>query len=187
MRIVLYAVVAIVAFCATVVGTLYFTGALDKESLVRLKGSFSKAPQKVEEGTKPQQAAQEVSVATALREKEKQIAQREKELAEEKERLDQERAEFDEIMKKVDGSLKQMAKQVDSLGAEEAKQVSDLAKTYAEMRPEKAAKILQGMPVENSVNILKRIVPRKRAQIIEKMENASEISEAIIAKVGVSG
>jgi len=186
MKILLYAAIALVVFCGMVALTLHFKGALNKEALTSLKRSF--LPQK-EDAEQDAQADGQVSgpvlpLATALAEKEKQLAQWETEIAEERKRLEQEEARFEEIRKEIETLLKQMQQRVDSLDAEEEQRLADLAKTYAGMRPEGAAQILEKMPVDDAVRILMRTPTRNRARIVEKMQNAPEISEAIIAAVG---
>ena len=185
MRILLYAVIALVVFCGMVAVTLHFKGALNKEALMSLKSSFLARDEDAGQGADTAgQVGPLLPLATALTEKEQQLAQWEQEIAEERKRLEQEETRFDEIRKEVEALLKQMQTEADSLDAEEEQRLSDLAKTYAGMRPEGAAQILQQMPVDDAVRILMRTPTRNRARIVEKMENASEISEAIISAVG---
>jgi|GEM_PF-3100249 len=186
MKILLYVAIALVVFCGMVVLTLHFKGALNKEALTSLKSSFLTQDEGAEQdvGSERQVEGPVLPLATALAEKEEQLAQWETEIAQERKRLEQEEARFEEIRKEVETLLKQMQQQVDSLDAEEEERLTDLAKTYAGMRPEGAAQILQKLPVDDAVRILMRTPTRNRARIVEKMENASDISEAIIAAVG---
>ncbi len=185
MKALLYAAIALVVFCGMVAVTLHFKGALNREALISLKNSFLGRDEGGEGVADPGgQAGPLLPLATALAEKEQRLTQWEAEIAQERKRLEQEQARFEEIRKEVEALLKQMQKRVDSLDAEEEQRLSDLAKTYAGMRPEGAAQILQKMPVDDAVRILMRTPTRNRARIVEKMDNASEISEAIISAVG---
>jgi flagellar motility protein MotE (MotC chaperone) len=149
-----------------------------------LRNSFTGEGEETQQGTATERSQLLLPLADALAEKEKQLAQRETEIALEKKRLEDEQGRFEQIRREVEGLLKQMEQQVDSLDAVEEERLSELAKTYAGMRPEGAAKILQKMSVDDAVRILMRTPTRNRARIVENMENASDISAAIISALG---
>jgi len=184
MKLLLYVVIALVVFFGVVVGTLYFKGMLNKEALATLKGNVAGEDEETETELASEQGQQLMTLAAALKEKEKQLAQREQDIAQDEKRLDQERKELESIRKEIDALLKQMGQQVETLDGEREKELEDLAKTYAAMEQKKAGEILSKMPVEDAVRILKRITTRQRGPIVQEMENAREVSEAIIRELG---
>ncbi len=182
MKIVIYIVVALLGFCAVVAATLYFKGALNKETIASLMG---KEPQDQEEITAPS-GQPLMPIATALKEKETQLAQREGEVAKEEERIKQERADFESERKELEDLLKKMETQLGALDADETQRVSDLAKTYAEMEPQMAAQILDqmladGAMKDDAVKILRQIKAKDRAQIVAQMKNAVTVSKALMS------
>lgn len=184
MKLVLYIVIALVAFCLVVVGTLYFKGMLNKETLAGLKGSVAGEGEETEPELVSEEGQQLMTLSAALKEKENHLAQREGDIAQEEKRLDQERKELESIRKEIETLLKQMGQQVGALDEEREKELLDLAKTYSAMEAKKAAEILSKMPVEDAVLILKRITSRQRGPIVQEMPNAREVSEAIIRELG---
>ena len=185
MKVVIYIVVAAVGFCAVAAATLYFKGGLNKETIANLRRSVLGS----EKGNQGQTASQPgqplLPLATALREKEKQLAQREDELGLEEERIKGERAALESERKKLEELLKRMEIQLAALDQDEAKRLSDLAKTYQEMQPAKAAAILDQMSVDHVVKILGQITKAKdRAKIVESMKKSLQISEALISGTG---
>jgi flagellar motility protein MotE (MotC chaperone) len=78
-----------------------------------------------------------------------------------------------------------MEVQLAALDQDEAKRLSDLAKTYQEMQPARAAEILDQMPVDDVVKILGQMTKAKdRAKIVESMKKSLQISEALISGMG---
>ncbi len=183
MKLLLYVVIALVAFCGVVVGTLYFKGVLTKEAIASLKGTAAVEGGDTEVELASEEGQHLTTLAAALRDKEKRLAHREEEIAQDEKRLDQERKELESIRKEIDALLKRMEQQVEALDAEREKELDDLAKTYAAMEQKKAGEILSKMPVEDAVRILKRITTRQRGPIVQEMTNAREVSEAIIREL----
>jgi flagellar motility protein MotE (MotC chaperone) len=186
MKIVIYIVVALLGFCAVVAATLYFKGALNKETIASLMG---KEPQDQEEIAAPS-GQPLMPIATALKEKEKQLAQREEEVSKDEDRIKQERADLESERKKLEDLLKKMETQLGALDADEAQRLSDLAKTYAEMEPQTAAQILDQMFAagaagsamkDDAVKILRQIKAKDRAQIVEQMKNSVAVSRALMS------
>jgi flagellar motility protein MotE (MotC chaperone) len=184
MKLLLYVLIALVAFCGVVVGTLYFKGMLNREALASLKGTVASEGGDTEAELASEEGQYLTTLATALKEKENQLAQREEDIARDEKRLDQERKELESIRKEIDALLKRMEQQVETLDGEREKELDDLAKTYAAMEQKKAGEILSKMPVEDAVRILKRITTRQRGPIVQEMTNAREVSEAIIRELG---
>ena len=180
MKLLLYIGIALVVFCGVVAGALYFKGALNTETLASLRGSPADEGEETEGAPVSEEGKQLMTLATALKEKEKQLAQREDDVGKEENRLDQERKELENIRKEIEALLKMMGEQVDTLDAEKEKELLDLAKTYEAMDEKKAGEILSKMPLDDAVSILKRITTRKRGPIVQEMPTAREVSEAII-------
>ncbi len=186
MKIVIYIVVALLGFCAVVAATLYFKGALNKDTIATLMG---KEPQDQEEITPPS-GQPLMPIATALNEKEKQLAQREEEVAKEEARIKQERADLESERKQLENLLKKMETQLVALDADETQRLSDLAKTYAEMEPQSAAQILDQMfedgaaddsMKDDAVKILRQIKAKDRAAIVELMKSSVAVSRALMS------
>jgi len=184
MKLLLYIGIALVAFCGVVGATLYFGGALNKETLDSIRGSDAGQGEQSDIEIVSEESRQLTALATALRDKENQLAQREEDIAKDEKRLEQERKEFESFRKEIDALLKRMGEQVDILDAEKEKELLDLAKTYEGMDEKKAGEILSKMPLDDAVSILKRINTRKRGPIVQEMDNAGAISEAILKESG---
>jgi len=182
MKIIIYIVVALLGFCAVVAATLYFQGALNKETIASLMGK----EKEVQEEMPAPPGQPLMPLATALKEKESQLAQREDEIKIEEDRIKKERADLEAEIKNLAGLLKKMETQLAALDADEAQRLSELAKTYAEMEPQNAAQILDQMLDEetvkdDAVRILLQIKAKDRAKIVEAMQNSVAVSEALIS------
>lgn len=184
MKTVLYIVVALIAFCGVVAGTLHFTVGLTKGNLTSVVNSFLGRVEDVEAGGEVPGETRLPQIAAALRQKEKELAERDAEITAQEKRLGQERAEFDQIRKNVENLVKQVDKQLEALDEQEEKQLQELADTYKAMDADRAAEKLQELEVERAVQILLRISSRNRAEILQNMTNAVEITEKILGNSG---
>ncbi len=177
MKFLTYIVAAAVGFCAVTAATLYFKGALNKETLASLIGKETQEEEIASPTGEPL-----LPLATALKEKEKQIAQRAQELKVEEDRIKQEWTVLEAERKTLEGKLKEMQTQLAALDQEEMTRLTELAKTYQEMNSQTAARILEQMPVDDVVKILRQITKAKdRAKIVENMRNSLAISKAIMS------
>ncbi|WIV20780.1 kinesin [Paenibacillus polygoni] len=108
------------------------------------------------------------------------------------EQVQEEKAKQDSKVQKLEDEIKELQVTTSSSGDGAAsneteiidpylKQVKDLAKMYGQMKPSKAAPIVQSMTLEEQVQLLAEMKPDAQRSILEKMtaKAAAEVTEAL--------
>ncbi len=165
MKKVLYVLVALVSFSAALAGALAFTGNLSRESLMRLiKQQPAMTAQQEPEKELLSPLAQEMKEReAALKAREQAVAEREAQVAQREKELEALRKDVEQIQKQIQGAF---------ADEEQDRQVrlETIANTVAEMKADRAAQALEGMPVDEAAEILAIVEAKDRGKIVEKMD-----------------
>lgn len=179
MKILIFLVVPLFVFGATLLGALAWSGQLNQESFQRMLGKEVVNESKGE-GNKVT-ADSLGALAQQLKQRENAIAAKEKELAENETRLearkkslDQQAVELKTLMEQIDGNLAQ---------AEQDRQakIKAQALSVASMDAESAAKALESLPTQDAAAILLDVKDKQRGEILNNMtpEKAATLLKAL--------
>lgn len=170
MKILLYLVVPVFVFCATLLGALAATGHLNQQSFEQLMGKKPVAAEAKDEKKEGGQREGLGLVADQLREREAAVAKRELELNQRQAQLDaqeknikQQTADLKTLMAQIDGNLAQAEQ--DRLAKIKTQSLS-----VESMKPEKAAQALNAMTTQDAAAILAQIKDKSRGKILNSME-----------------
>lgn len=165
MKIVIYGLIGLVSFAATLAVSLLLTGNLSMDAVQRV---FGPAPPPAVETGVPDPLAPLVQQIkkreSALQQREQALKQRENQVVQREQELAQMQKRLTDIQKQID----------DSLGdAEQERRVrmETVASTISVMKPDKAAERLEEMPIEDAAEILYLVKPKERGKIVEAMKS----------------
>jgi len=169
MKIILYAMVALISFIASLAAALALTGNLSKETLDRMMGKESAVttPSAV---APPPQSDSVGPLVQQLKKKEESLKKREQELNEQATQLDQRQQELERMRTDLEGMQKQIQTAVQDADKERDGRLQAIAITISEMKPDKAAERLKGMSAQDVAEILGFVKPKDRGKIVEAME-----------------
>lgn len=166
MRIIIYAVAALLSFTGALAGALALTGNLKPENLDRVLGRGEPAAE--QESTLPEEDALS-SLARALRDRETTLARRETTLVERERALAKRESELRQLESTVEERIRDLNNLLGQADNEMIARRQTLADTFSRMDPKKAAEQLQSLPAEDSVAILRLIDDKSRAKILDAM------------------
>ncbi len=166
MKYALFLLLGLLSFAGALAGALALTGNLNGEALQRLLGS--PAAEAVNNASAENQdvdmlVRQLREKETALARKEQELKERESQLLLREESLKTLRDEVEQMQSRVQGAMEEA-------DAERKVRIESVALTLTEMRPNKAAERLDGMPPEEVAEILALIEAKDRGKIIEAMD-----------------
>lgn len=163
-RMLVYIVLALVAFSVVLVAVLAYNNQLSRENIARLLGRVE--PPVIEE------APDEVdALVQALDARQKSLDEREALLEKREEQLALRAQELDAELKELNATLAQINEAMTSLDAERQERVAQVAATYAAMEPQAAAEVLQQIPEEEAALFLSNIEDEdSRADILSEMD-----------------
>ena len=166
MKTVALAALFIVSFAAALVTATALTGNLSKEGIARLvKG----APEVTAAPTEP---ADDLGPLTrALRAREEELAKREAAVKQREERVSQMEADLGQLRTEILEIQQQIQQAIDGEETNREKRVTEVATSLSAMKPDKAAKALDGWPdIADAADVLRRIKDRDRGKILDAME-----------------
>lgn len=165
MKMVLYGLVAVASFIVALAGALAFTGNLSKESLLQLiqqQPAMDAQEQPEKELLSP--------LAQEIKQREAELAQREKALAEKASQLEQREKELEMLRKDVEQIQKNIQSTFADADEDRKVRLETIANTVAEMKSDRAAQALEGMPVGEAAEILAMVDAKDRGKIVEAMK-----------------
>lgn len=168
MKIVIYALAALLAFALTLAGALAVTGNLSGEALARIAGG-DPAPGLPAPGA-PAVSDPLSPVAQQLKRREDALLEREARLKTWEAQLIQREGSLESLRKELESLQKQLNTTVAEAEADRKSRLEAVAITIEKMRPERAAERLLGLPTEEAAEILVLVRDKARGKIIEAMD-----------------
>ena len=164
MKILLYALVGLVAFVLTLVGAMFFTGNLSQEGFDRLLGTEEPAPavSEPEDDLDP--------LLKALKSREETVRDGEKDLEARQKNLEIRERDVETMLKDVTQVLEQLTDSLDETDADHEKLLVETAKSIEGMKAKNAAEVLGEIPIEDAAQLLLRIKDRDRGKILDEMD-----------------
>ena len=178
MKVLLYAVAALLSFVVAVLGMMAYSGSLNKEGFDKLLGRDQPAAP----AATALPGADDLSAsALALKEREEEIAAREKELAQQQKRLDDTQSQMEELRSTLQELIAQLTDTVNSRDANEEARLKAVADSLAGMKPQQAALALNEWPAAQAAQLLQLVEERVRGKILDGMnqEKAAEVLKAM--------
>lgn len=169
MKIAGYIILGLAAFLITLMVPVALSGNLSMETLNRIIGREA-ADKKSEPATPVEEPDDIDPLVKALKAREEKVAQREAELAKEAARLDQDKAHVKELVGELEQILAQITQSLDTADANREKQIGEVAKSFASMKPKNAAQALETLPAEDAIAYLKYIKEKDRGKILDEMQ-----------------
>ena len=160
-----FLVLALLPFALTLVGMLAYTGNLNKEGLDKLLGR-NQPEVAVETALEPDDLSE---TAKALHEREEAIAARERDLEQQQQRLSETQSQMEELRGTLEELIAQLTKTADTIDADEATRLQDVAKSLGGMKADQAAILLEEWTPEQGARLLQLIPERSRGKILDKM------------------
>lgn len=178
MKVLLYAVAALLSFVLALVGLMAYSGSLNKEGLEKLLGREQPAAPiaPAEPGADDLSAT-----ANALKEREEELAAREAEIKLEQQRLEDTQAQMEELRGTLQELIAQLTESADLRDANEEARLKAVADSLAGMKPQQAALALEQWPPSQAAQLLLLVEDRVRGKILDgvKQDKAAEILKAM--------
>ena len=173
MKPVLFGLVGLLSFVGVFVGSLAATGNLNKAALDR---ALKREPA-MTEAAGPGPATQAVSdtigpLAQQLKKKEDALNEREKKLDEREAELAQREKDLEALRGQVETLQQEVKGEMNAQAGETQKKREAIALTIGEMKPDKAAERLKGLPTEDVAAILSGMKSKEAGKILEAMDAA---------------
>ncbi len=164
MRILVWLVLALVAFAAGILGPMAATGNLNSDGINLALGRTSSeaTPTQTEDPLGP--------FAQKLKIRETDVAEREKAMAERADRLDQRERELDDLLEQIQEIQARLDEQILSQDAARMERLDKMAKMMASMDPGKAAEDLESMTPDDAAEVLLLVKDRTAGSILDEME-----------------
>ena len=164
MKIVLYALVGVVAFVLTLLGAMAVSGNLSEEGFDRLLGAEELSPVTVdpEDDLDP--------LLKALKSREEAVRMAEKDLESRQENLEIRERDVETMLKDVAQVLEQLTESLDDADTGYEKNLTETAKSLEGMKAKSAAEVLEKIPLEDAAQLLLRIKDRDRGKILDEMD-----------------
>lgn len=167
-RVVLLLILGVAAFFGSLAAALAFTGNLNAESIERIlrrePPPAAAPPDPAEDPLTP--------LARQLRAKEAALVKREQELRERESRLEARMRELQQLQGELDAMHQLIAGALDESDTERTVRIQTVATTVAQMKPDRAAEALLGLPDEDAAEILREVRDRDRGKIVDAMDPA---------------
>lgn len=164
MRLVVYLVVAVVAFAAGMLIPMAIGGNLNMDAINRALGRSeppaTAAPQEDPLGP----------LAQKLKEREEELEALEAELEERRARLEQRERELDDTLEQIQEIQARLDEQMAKEDAARLERLSKLADMVAAMDPGNAAEDLEAMAPEDAAEVLLLVKDRTAGSILDEME-----------------
>jgi flagellar motility protein MotE (MotC chaperone) len=176
LRLILFLVLALLAFVGALAAMLALTGNLNQESLSRIINR--------EEALPPEPVQQEDSLgvlAAQLKAKEAELAAREEELDEQEKQIETRLQELQALQRQIEETSLQLQGVIDETDEEREQRMTTVATTVSAMKPDKAALALQGLPDDEVADILRKVKDKDRGKIVDAMdaERASRVLQEL--------
>lgn len=155
---------ALLAFVLAIVGSMAASGNLNRETLNRLIGR--------ETATRTLVVEEDVigPVAQKLKEERENLNKKAADVEEREGQLNLREQALDETLKEIRRLQEQIAGDLDTMDAERAQSLEDVAKSLSKMTPGNAASSLESWPTEEAAEILRLIKERNRGKILDAMD-----------------
>lgn len=116
-----------------------------------------------------------------IKQKEIELQNRQAELERRKENLDILEADINKRLKELNNVKQQLEEVVVQVDAKHQKEIKQLVSVLESMKPAQSAQILEGLPIDDAVNIILQMQQKKAAKILDivKPETAIKITELI--------
>lgn len=168
MKILIYLLMAVLAFALTMTAALAMTGNLSSEALARI---VSGDPTPDLSGRPTAGPSDPLSpLAQQLKRREDALRDREARLATWEAQLLQREGSLETMRRELETLQKQLNTSVDEAETERKGRLESVALTIEKMRPERAAERLLGLPTEEVADILILVKDKSRGKIIESMD-----------------
>ena len=162
MKVLLYVVLAVVAFVAAVVGATAVTGNLSQENLKRL---FAKeSPQPTDSGLGRVDA-----FVQQLKDREAELDRREKDIEEGGQRLAKRQADLEALRSELLAIQTQIQDSLKTADEGHQERLAEVAANLSKMKAANAVEVLQNWPKDDIVEILRLISDRQRVKILDAM------------------
>ncbi len=161
---------------------MFAKGLLNKEGLMRLVGREQTVSTTAEESVAETFGG---TVADKLAVRKKELDERAMKLDEKEKRVAQEISRLQKLETQISNDIKAMQGELDSQDTKKAAQLKKFSEKIAGMNPKTAAKLLEGLSVDDAVRVLDYIEPRTSGKILDEMDPAGPLSE--ITKKILSG
>ncbi|MCC6486806.1 MAG: hypothetical protein IT364_04840 [Candidatus Hydrogenedentes bacterium] len=178
MKVLLYAVAALLSFALALVGLMAYSGSLNKEGLDKLLGH--KPPAAPAAPAEP--GADDLSAtAKALKEREEELDAREDELKLQQQRLEDTQSQMEELRGTLQELIAQLTESADLRDANEEARLKAVADSLAGMKPQQAALALEQWPPSQAAQLLLLVEDRVRGKILDgvNQDKAAEILKAM--------
>lgn len=166
MKIILYGLLAVISFVLSLVAALAMTGNLSQASLDKLSGKeppVVEAPEVKKSDPVGPLVQQLKKKGEALKAQEQELNDRAAQLDKREQELGRMRSELEALQKQIQGSVQEA-------GEERTARLKSVAITISEMKPDKAAERLGGLPPDDIAEILNQVKPKERGKIVEALE-----------------
>jgi len=163
MKLILYLVLALLAFAGALVGATALSGNLSQENLKRL---FSKPA--------PRPSAAQPSRIDALvqhlKDREAELDQREQQVREDEDRLAKREADLAALRTELLAVQAEIEDTLQTADEEHQESLTEVAANISKMKPANAVEVLTNWPREDVVAILRLIPDRQRVKILDTMD-----------------
>lgn len=164
MRVLVYALAALLAFAAGMLVPLALTGNLNAEGINRILGRAEPA-----ELSAPREDPLG-SLARKLRDREEQLRAREQQLEERLARIEQRERELDDTLEQLEEIQARLDERIAEEDAARMQRIEKMADIMAAMEPAKAAEDLESMTPDDAAEVLLLIKDRTAGAILDEME-----------------
>jgi len=163
MKVLLYVVLAVIAFAVAVVGATALTGNLSAENLKRL---FAKeAPPQPPSGLGRVDAFMQ-----HLKDRETELDRREEDIEEGEQRLAKRQADLETLRSELLAIQTQIQDSLNTADAEHQERLAEVAQNLSKMKATNAVEVLKNWSKDDVVEILRLISDRQRVKILDAME-----------------
>ena len=167
MKIVLFAVLALISFVGALAGALAMTGNLSAEALTQV---ISGAPAAEEQHKAEPETDALGPLAQQIKKKENDLKEREQQLEQRESQIAQREQELTQLQKKLEDLQKQVNGGLEDAEKERRARIQTVAQTIEGMKSQKAAESLENMPPEDAAAVLGLVKPKERGKIVEAMK-----------------